>query len=257
MITIISPAKTFREDFIDLKIDNSELIFHKKTKEIIEILKNYTIDELATLMNMSLNLAKTNYYRYEKFYDENVKEMYGILAFNGELYKGLGADNLKGEDIDFSQDNLRILSGLYGIIRPLDKIKEYRLEMGTKLKNNLADNLYGYWRESLTEYIIDDIGKSSGDKILINLASSEYSKALNLKEINSKFKVINIDFKENKNGKLKSISMYSKKARGKMTRYIIQNKIDKLNEIKKFNEDEYVLNIDLSNDENLIFTRNI
>ena len=178
-----------------------------------------------------------------------------MLAFDGAVYRGIASESFDKKDLEFAQSNLRILSGLYGIIRPLDMIKEYRLEMGTKIKFKTYRNLYNYWEDKLTKFILEEIEKSYGDKVLINIASNEYSKVLDLKEINKVYKVINVEFKEKKGEEYKVVGTYAKKARGLLVNYIIKNKITNVEDIKLFDKDNYILNNELSSDTELIFTR--
>lgn len=255
MISIISPAKGFIKIPLAYDIKSSDAIFKDETKNLIDILQQFSIEEISSLMKTSEQISLLNYNRFKNFYNNNLQEHNALLYINGEAFKGIDASTLNDKDLLFAQDNLRILSGLYGIIRPLDKIKEYRLEMGTKLNNPNGKDLYSYWKNTLTNKIIEEIEFSSGDKVLLNVASDEYSKSLDLKAINNKFPVITISFKENKNGSFKVIGMYAKKARGQFIRYIIQNKIKTVTEIKNFNIDGYSLNNNLSNESCLVFTR--
>ncbi|MGG7178798.1 peroxide stress protein YaaA [Clostridium paraputrificum] len=256
MLMILSPAKTLDLSIEDIqRIEDSQLAFKDETKELVSILQGYSIDELAKLMKMSEKLAILNYDRFRNFYEETTKEYTSILAFKGEAYKGLAVEDFTEDDLQYAQKNLRILSGLYGVIHPLDKIKEYRLEMGTKLKNNLGTDLYSFWGEKITIEIEEGIKSSCGEKVLINLASKEYSSALNINRIKEKYKVVDISFMENRNGEFKLVGTYAKKARGIMVRYIIKNRINSIEEIKEFNEEGYLFNKQLSSDDTIIFTR--
>lgn len=255
MLMIISPAKT-----LDFTKENkagysTSTIFHNETKELIDVLDKYTIEELSNLMKMSEKLAEENYNRYQKFFTDEIVSKEALLAFDGAVYRGIDSQSFTCEDLEYAQKNLRILSGLYGVIRPLDMIKEYRLEMGTKLKFKTYKSLYNYWGDKLTNFILKEVESSYGDKVLINIASNEYSKALNLSEINKKYKVINIEFKEKRGEEYKVVGTYAKKARGLLVNYIIKNKIVNVEDIKAFNKENYVLNIELSTDEEFIFTR--
>lgn len=255
MIVIMSPTKTFREQCKQRELKGSELIFKEENLELINILKEYSEEDLSKLMKISLELSCLNVYRIKEFYSGNLKENYAIDFFYGEAFKGLNSEELSNEDLIYSQGVLRILSGLYGVIRPLDIIKEYRLEMGTKFKNEKYKDLYTFWKEKITINIMEDIENSLGENILVNLASDEYSRALDFKKINSKYGIVNIVFKENKNGQYKVVGTYAKKARGLMLRYIIQNRIETVEKIKEFNADRYRFNEELSNEKELVFTR--
>lgn len=255
MLMIISPAKT-----LDFTKENkagysSNTIFNNEINELVEVLNKYNIDELASLMKMSEKLAEENYNRYQKFFTDEIACKEALLAFDGAVYRGIASESFNKKDLEFAQSNLRILSGLYGIIRPLDMIKEYRLEMGTKIKFKTYRNLYNYWEDKLTKFILEEIEKSYGDKVLINIASNEYSKVLDLKEINKVYKVINVEFKEKKGEEYKVVGTYAKKARGLLVNYIIKNKITNVEDIKLFDKDNYILNNELSSDTELIFTR--
>lgn len=256
MLAILSPAKSIEEQGIsNFEIGNSDLEFKKETDELISILKEFSVDELSKLMKMSEKLAILNYDRYRNFYNDDVKKYTAILAFKGEAYRGLNAKDFTEEDLLHSEKVLRVLSGLYGVINPLDIIKEYRLEMGTKLKTSKGKDLYTFWDDKITERIEKDIEKSYGDKVLINLASKEYSSSINMDRIKLKYDVINISFLENKEGKYKLIGTYAKKARGMMARYIIKNRIETIEQIKDFDEEGYFFNEQLSDEENYVFTR--
>ena len=256
MLMILSPAKT-----LDLSIEDrsmigaSQLVFKDETKELVSILQDYSIDELGKLMKMSEKLAILNYDRFRNFYKETTKEYTAILAFKGEAYKGLAVEDFTEDDLQYAQKSLRILSGLYGVIHPLDNIKEYRLEMGTKLKNNFGNDLYSFWGEKITREIEEGIKLSSGEKVLINLASKEYSSALNINKVKENYKVVDINFMENKNGEFKLVGTYAKKARGIMARYIIKKKVSSIEAIKEFNEEGYLFNQELSSDDIIVFTR--
>ena len=254
MHIVISPAKT-----IDLKskvpVDNyTNIRFPEESSELAEILKGKSREELKELMGISESLARLNYDRYRNWhYPYSPEEgRQAIFAFKGDVYAGLDAYNLSVDDINFAQEHLSILSGLYGLLRPLDLILPYRLEMGTKLKNPAGDNLYKYWSDKITDRLNEDLEKSGSD-ILVNLASNEYFKSINTKKLNAR--IITPVFKNSKNGEYKVISIYAKKARGLMTRYIIRNKITNPDELPGFNDDGYYFNSGLSSSNELVFTR--
>lgn len=256
MITILSPAKTFNTLVAEELKTYKPLSFHKESLELIERLKGYSKEELAKLMKMSMQLAEINEVRNHTFEDINLKEAYeAILYFYGEAYKGLDAKTLSQEELEYIHKNIRILSGLYGVIAPLEVIKPYRLEMGTKLINEKGKDLYSYWRQQLTNYFLKLLSETSGEQVLIQLASDEYSKALDLKMIEKQYRVIQISFKEYKEGKYKIVGMYTKKARGLMIRYMAQNAISKAEDLKQFNEEGYVFRSDLSDGSHFVYTR--
>lgn len=255
MLMILSPAKTLDLSINEYEIKTSELFFQNETRELVYILQKFTKDELGKLMKMSEKLADLNFERYKNFYNGGVKEYIALLGFKGEAYKGLNVEDFTLEDLEYSQRVLRVLSGLYGVIKPLDIIKEYRLEMGTKLNNSKGKDLYSFWRDKITSRIEEDLENSPGENVLINLASKEYSSSLNLDKIIEKNKVIEIIFLENKNGEYKLVGTYAKKARGIMARYIIKNRVKSLAEIKNFKEEGYLYNEELSNCEKFVFVR--
>jgi hypothetical protein len=249
MLTIISPSKS--QDFACNNISNySQTRQIEYSKILIDILKQKTQNELASLMSISNNLAKLNLDRFKKFSTpftlENSKQ--ALFAFKGSVYNGINSASLSSDNLSFAQNNLRILSGLYGVLRPLDLIQPYRLEMGTKLKNNKGDNLYQFWGDEISKLLNND-----EDKIIINLASNEYFKSINKKAL--KAKIINIAFKELKKDKYKVIGIYAKYARGLMANYIIKNKINAPKSLKNFNQEGYKFNEELTDKATWVFTR--
>ena len=256
MLAILSPAKTFSAlDEVHLKT-YKPLIFHEQSLELVKILKSYSREELASLMKMSLELAQVNEERNHTFEDLSLRQAYeAILYFYGEAFKGVDAVSLSPEGLAYMDEHVRILSGLYGVIKPLELIKPYRLEMGTKLINPKGRDLYSYWKTCVTEYFLSALETTSGDRVLINLASEEYSKVLDLKRISKQYPVIQVSFKEAKNGQYKVVGMYAKKARGQMIRYIARNQIEQVEALKAFNEDGYTFNEQLSDSIHFVYTR--
>jgi cytoplasmic iron level regulating protein YaaA (DUF328/UPF0246 family) len=251
MLIVISPAKKLNE-FVDYKFEPTEPLFIKETKKLHSVLKNKKPAELKKLMALSDNLANLNFERYQsmKFPQPKGLTIPAALMFNGDTYTGLQFDKLNLSEQKYAQKKLRILSGLYGILKPFDQVQPYRLEMGTKLKTDKTKNLYEYWHKQITETINKDLKK---EKYLINLASNEYFSAIDSNNLNGE--VINIQFKEKRNGGYKIISFNAKKARGLMSYYIIKNQIESIEELKKFNLDDYKFNKELSTDTTLSFTR--
>jgi cytoplasmic iron level regulating protein YaaA (DUF328/UPF0246 family) len=223
-------------------------------KILVDILKNKTIEDLIKLLNISYGLAELNLQRYQQwnppFSLDNAKQ--AILAFNGDVYEGLQASSFTDEDFDFAQAHLRILSGLYGVLKPLDLIQPYRLPMGTKLVTDRGKNLYQFWGDIITQYLNQTI-QQYGYKYLINLASNEYFKAINPKKINAE--IINIVFKETKNGVYRVVSFYAKKARGLMCKYIVKNKITNPEDLKGFNYEGYAFSPEQSSNDKMVFIR--
>ncbi len=253
MKTLISPSKTLNFDHNnvnDLKT-NCRLIDH--TNELHKILLNYSMNDLKKLMSVSDKIAELNYNRFKSWVDPSTSKSskQAIYAFKGDVYSGLDADSITKNKYKFLQENLRIISGYYGLIRPFDKILPYRLEMGTKLVNSRGKNLYEFWGDNITNLLNDDI--LDEDNYVINLASDEYFRSINTKKLKSK--VITPIFKEFKNGTHKTIAIYAKKARGLMSRFIVDNNIQDTENLKIFNSEGYSFNSSLSDEYNYTFTR--
>jgi len=236
MKILVSPAKSLDFESKVPTNDFSEIPFLERTKVLSQKMASKSKDDLKKLMNISDQLAELNYQRFQDFSfpfnKENSRQ--AVYSFSGDVYKGLDVYTLPKVHIDSMQNSLRILSGLYGLIKPLDLIQPYRLEMGTSLKVNSSNNLYEFWGSSITDYLNQEMVK---DELLVNLASKEYFKAVQSK--NLKATLVAPIFKDYKNGKLKIISFFAKKARGQMTRYILDNKIETLEGLNGFNYDGY------------------
>jgi cytoplasmic iron level regulating protein YaaA (DUF328/UPF0246 family) len=217
---------------------------------LVENLKQKSVEDIQKLMKLSDKLSVLNYERYQEFStDFNTHNSKAALfAFKGDVYTGLDADSFTNEDIQFATSCMRMLSGLYGVLRPLDLIQPYRLEMGTKLPVGKSKNLYEFWGNAISENL-----NSIEQNYIINLASNEYFKAVNKKVLNAQ--IIDIDFKEYKNNTYKTIGIYAKKARGKMLRFLIQNRITLPQKLQQFNEDNYEFNQELSTEHHWVFTR--
>lgn len=255
MLLILSPAKSINFKFEYSDINGTEPEFVKEASILIKELRKFNQEEIAQLMKISAKLADLNFERFLKW-DKDHNNEYSkpaILSFNGDVYLGLDAHNLNNNQLTFLNNNLRILSGLYGVLKPFDLLREYRLEMGSKLKTSKGDNLYQFWGDKIVNHINNAIAASDGEKVLINLASNEYYKSINQKKLN--FPVITPVFKELKDDKYKVVSLFAKKARGMMTRYIAENNIINAEEIKTFNSANYSFNQDLSNEKEWVFTR--
>lgn len=254
MKIVISPAKSL--DFEkEVKLSKfSTSAFEKESQQLINKLKKLSRTKLGELMKLSPQLVDLNYQRYIDwelpFTTKNAKQ--AGFVFTGEVYKGLDFDTLSDKNIEKAQGKLRILSGLYGLLKPLDLIQPYRLEMGTRLDyNTKIKNLYQFWDNKITDALNKELKEDDG--ILVNLASNEYFKAINQKKIEGE--VITCNFKENKNGDYKIVMMYAKNARGKMARFIIENDLKNTDELKTFDTDGYLFNPRLSNEKEFIFTR--
>ena len=254
MIVVISPAKTLDFEEKDSNLPMSEPRFLDKSQEIIDEIINYDSYSLEKLMKISTKLATLNRDRFQKWTTSLDTSKQALLAFRGEVYRGMDVGSLSHSELFYANEHLRILSGLYGVLRPLDGINEYRLEMGTKLKVNGLKDLYKFWDTTLEERLIKEL-QSHSNKTIINLASNEYFKAIEGLKNSDKVKVVTPIFKEYRNDKYKIITLNAKKARGMMTRYIIQNEIENIEDIKKFDIDGYSFNEDMSNENELVFTR--
>ncbi|WP_371378151.1 peroxide stress protein YaaA [Thalassotalea aquiviva] len=254
MLIIVSPAKNldFETTVPTEKYTQPELLEH--SQELIKHCKALTPMDLSSLMGISDKLAGLNAARFSEwqlpFTKDNARP--AMFAFNGDVYSGLDAYSFNDKDIAFAQQHLVILSGLYGLLKPLDLMQAYRLEMGTKLANERGDNLYQFWDGIITDKVNQALA-NQGDDALVNLASNEYFKSVKKKQLQAN--VITPAFKDWKNGQYKMISFYAKKARGLMARYIIQNQLTSVEQLKQFDLDGYQYNADLSTATVPVFTR--
>jgi cytoplasmic iron level regulating protein YaaA (DUF328/UPF0246 family) len=253
MKIVISPAKTLDFETPLPTKEYSEYGFQKQSLAIDKVLKKKKPKQIAELMDISEKLADLNWQRNQQ---RNVAEITpkngrpAIFAFSGEVYVGLDASSLSQVKINLLQDRLRILSGLYGLLKPLDLMQPYRLEMGTKLAIGTKKNLYEFWKATLTKELNSQLDK---DELFINLASAEYFDAVDVKKL--KVPVITPEFKDYKDGKLKMISFFAKKARGMMVRYIVDTNAQTINDLKGFNYEGYAFDANLSKGTTLVFTR--
>lgn len=253
MLTVISPAKTLDFDTPSHTDRHTEPRFLSQSQQLIDQLKKLSSQEIASLMKVSDKLAGLNMARFQQwktpFTEKNAKQ--AILAFKGDVYTGLDAETLDEQDLDFAQQHLRILSGLYGVLRPLDLMQPYRLEMGTPFQNKAGRDLYAFWGEQLQKSL--EAEPALQDGVLINLASNEYFKAVNAKKL--KATIITPVFKDWKNGQYKMISFYAKKARGLMSRYIIDQKINSPEKLKQFDSEGYRYSEEMSQKNDWVFIR--
>lgn len=253
MLMVISPAKTLDFDNPPVTKQHSQPRFLEDSEKLIAILRKMNTADIASLMKLSDKLAGLNAARYESWqppFDlDNAKQ--AVLAFKGDVYTGLDAESLDKAGFDYAQQYLRILSGLYGVLKPLDLIQPYRLEMGTKLTNKAGKDLYAFWGSKLRESLEQD--EAMADEVLINLASNEYFKAVEAKKIRAR--IITPVFKDWKNGQYKMISFYAKKARGLMSRYIIDNKLSDPEKLKQFDYAGYRFSEEMSKGDEWVFTR--
>ena len=252
MKIVISPAKSLDFEKCLPTEKYTKPRFLKQSKEIIKVLKTLKPKDLSDLMDISDALGELNWQRNKKFKTpftpENARP--AVFAFNGDVYQGLDSYSIPEEKLDVLQNKLRILSGQYGLLKPLDLIQPYRLEMGTSLAIGENKNLYAYWKETLTKALNKELKKN---ELFINLASNEYFSVIDTKIL--KIPVITPEFKDYKDGKLKMISFFAKKARGMMVRYIIDHDIETLDELKGFNYEGYAFDANLSKGNTLVFTR--
>lgn len=254
MLIVVSPAKTldYESPLATERFTQPELT--QETKLLIDECRKLTPADIAKLMKVSDKIASLNVARFtqwsETYTPENARQ--AILAFKGDVYTGLDAESLSESQFDYAQQHLRMLSGLYGLLKPLDLMQPYRLEMGTRLANERGSNLYQFWGNLLTDKLNQALAEQ-GDEILVNLASNEYFKAVKPKLIQGT--VITPMFKDCKNGQYKVISFYAKKARGMMARYIIENQVENIDELKKFSTAGYYFDSASSTDKDLVFKR--
>ena len=250
MLMVVSPAKSLDFESPAQSKKFTEPRFLADSKKLVSDLKKLKPEEISELMNISETLGELNFARYANWqmpFDlKNSKQ--AIFAFKGDVYNGINAPTLSTEDLDFAQDKVRMLSGLYGVIRPLDLIQPYRLEMGTKLSNAKGNDLYDYWGSDISDVLNDD-----ESELIINLASIEYFKAIDKKSLNAK--ILDIVFKEKKGDSYKVIGIYAKRARGLMVNFIIRNRLDNPEALKDFSDEGYRFDRELSNDSTWVYLR--
>ena len=253
MIVLLSPAKTLDFERKPVIAKSSQPRFLDDTLYLVAKLKKLSVRQIQKLMSVSIDIAELNFERFQNFdqnfHSENSKQ--AIMAFTGEVYRGLNCSSFNEADFDFAQKHVRILSGLYGLLRPLDLIQPYRLEMGTRFKvTSSKTNLYSYWGERLKNNLLEELNP---EEKIINLASNEYVKSTHPKHLNNR--ILNIKFLDNKNGEYKALMTYAKNARGAMARFIVKNKITNIEELIGFDLNGYHFNSRLSEANELTFTR--
>ena len=249
MLVVVSPAKKLNMDPIN-SVDVTEPIFKEDVKSLINIARDLSSNQLKDLMGISPKLSDLNKERFLNFGNQEKKP--AVFAFAGDTYKGLDIEKLNEDDLDWAQKHLRILSGLYGLLRPLDLIEPYRLEMGSKLKGDHGNTLYDFWDNKIS-LNLNKYAREIGTNVLVNCASNEYFNAI--KPNTLELRVVTPVFMERKDGKEKIISFYAKNARGSMARFIIQNQITDIENIKNFDLDRYSYNPSISDESKFIFTR--
>lgn len=254
MLMVISPAKTldYTTPLATSRYTQPALL--EKSQQLIAVARDLSPAQIASLMSISDKLALLNAQRFNdwqpEFTPDNARQ--AILAFKGDVYTGLQAETFSEADFDFAQQHLRMLSGLYGVLRPLDLMQPYRLEMGTKLANPAGKDLYSFWGETLTQALNEALA-AQGDDVMINLASDEYFKAIQPKKLQGR--LIKPVFLDEKNGKFKIISFYAKKARGLMCRYIIENRLQQAEQLKQFDLEGYFFDEENSRADEWVFKR--
>ncbi len=254
MLTVISPAKTLDYDTKPVTERFTLPQYLDDSQVLIQQLRELSPAQISELMHLSDKLAGLNAARFGSwtpdFSPANAKQ--ALLAFKGDVYTGLDAESLGEDDFSYAQQHLRMLSGLYGLLRPLDLMQPYRLEMGTKLANARGKDLYAFWGTRISEWLNQALAEQ-GDDVLLNLASNEYFSAVKRSALNAR--VINVDFKDLKNGQYKIISFYAKKARGMMSRFVIQQRINDPDQLKQFDVQGYYYSADQSKADHLVFLR--
>lgn len=254
MLLVISPAKTLDYETPAKTEQFSQPDFLQHSQLLIDRARLYSALDIMEVMQVSMKIAELNVDRFANwhtpFTPDNAKQ--ALLAFKGDVYTGLDAETFTEDDLSFAQAHLRILSGLYGLLRPLDLMQAYRLEMGRKVDNPRGKNLYEFWGELITEALNMQL-QQLGSRYLVNLASSEYFKSVKAKVL--KGDVITPEFKDWKNGQYKMMGVYAKKARGQLSRYVIQNKLTEPEAMKAFDVDGYRYNDELSTENKFVFTR--
>lgn len=259
MLFLISPAKSLDyESPVPSELPHTLPVFKKQPLELIEVLREKSPQQISELMSISDKLAVLNVGRYEafspRFTAKNSRQ--AVLAFNGDVYEGLDAHSLKPKELDWAQDHVVILSGLYGALRPLDLLQPYRLEMGTRLHNAKGSNLYQFWGSQIADYLNQRSGEQpEAERIVVNLASQEYFKSVDLKAL--KAPVVECVFEDFKGGKYKVISFHAKRARGLMVRWAVQHKAKKVADLRKFDLEGYALAEPASTPARLVFRRKL
>lgn len=252
MQLFLSPAKLMNFDKIEESVKGATPLFSDKTELLVEFCQQLSVAEIAKLLKINLKIAHDVYGYFHSFHLDNSLVRSAAFAFNGIAFQGLNIQDFSADELQFAQEHLNIMSGLYGLLRPLDIIKPYRLDVNTRIspiENGVNNNgnlsttypksnyLYGYWQETINKYLYEKL--SQDDNIIINLSSSEYYKVIVPELLPPKMRVITISFREQKADGLKQVVVYAKKARGMMARYIVKNKITKADEIKGFDAEGY------------------
>jgi uncharacterized protein len=254
MISILSPAKTLNMNKDSIEKQHFEPIFIKEAALLMDELKKYSPPDLETLMKINSDLAETNFTRNMRWKKEHnpADSKQALFAYAGTVYQGLDSETLDERSLLFAQEHLRIISGLYGVLRPLDLIHPYRLEMSIKLKNPRGSDLYAYWKDIITDYLAEEL-ETHREKTLVNLASNEYSSVIDRTRL--KNRIVTPVFKDYSNGSYKIVMVYAKRARGMMARFIVENSIDNPEHLKEFDEDGYIFTEKMSSVNDFVFIK--
>lgn len=255
MIILLSPAKIQNFKTQEEIKFYSQPEFLNEASYLVELMRELSPAELGKMMGINRQLTHLNFDRFIQwhlpFTLKNAKQ--AVLAFDGEVYRGLNAKTFTMDEVNYAQRHLRILSGLYGILKPFDLMQAYRLEVSSRLNNYAGNDLYPFWKEKVTQHIKRDLRKSGKPEIILNLSSSEYSKMIDVKT--AKIRLLDVEFLEYQHDCFKQIVIYTKKARGMMARFVIQQQIDNAEDLKGFNESGYWYHHELSNNNKLVFVR--
>lgn len=252
MLIILSPAKTMNMSMASHIPSGTSPLFQADALFLAEKMKRYSVEELAKMLKISLSLAETNYARYQHFTDVDAPCKAALFAYDGSVFKAIAPTDFSESDLVYAQDRVRIVSTLYGLVRPLDRIKAYRIAFNLKL-DGVAGNLYDYWQPKLTEPLLADVQRVGG--VLVNLASLDIQASLDMDKIQTELTVITPEFKEMKHGKYEVIRTYAKIARGAMTRFIIKERVETAEGLKRFEWKGYKFNASLSDEGNYTYTR--
>lgn len=259
MLVLLSPAKKLDYDSPVRTTLHTEPLFVKQAAELIKVLKKKSVEDIAGLMKLSDALAQLNADRYAEWKPRftQADSRQAILAFNGDVYEGLDAPSLSDSQLKWAQQHVAMLSGLYGVLRPLDLMRPYRLEMGTRLETGSGTNLYQFWGSTIAKYLNEQLAETpdgkKGKGVVVNLASEEYFKAVDLKTLNAR--VVQCVFQDYKSDAWKIISFHAKRARGLMARYIIQNKVKQPEKLAGFDAEGYAFAKEVSSEDRLVFRR--
>lgn len=252
MLILLSPAKNMNFDPVERVLETTEPTLIDQTRILSKTTRGLTQAKLRAMMGINADLARLNYERFQAFRAEEPGVKPAAFAFNGEVYRGLDAASMSDDDLAYAQDHLRLLSGMYGALRPLDAIHPYRLEMGRRLHTRRGENLYDFWGQHIAKHL-NELSSDDEQPVILNLASNEYFKSVDTKTL--KGRVITATFKEEKDGELRALMVYAKKARGMMARWAVQNRISNPAELVKFDGGGYRFEAEGSADGNLLFTR--